>query len=161
MGKLERITEAEATACYRHAVDLAKTCIRDERGYISPNARISTLSDWEWRKLAVAHISGWIQERAAQVTIERVFQEEYFLATGEIPEPSDLATAMAALPALGDFIEKLGLADRPIGDWSKQDITLFVWTAFDLVREAQANRLERPSDMAPAEVVPGELLMAG
>ncbi len=154
------IDHEQAEAAYNNAVSLARDLVRPEAHYLSPNAKLGSLSEAEWRKLALAIVSGWIQMRSRQLTEERFFDEQYFLATGEVPEPFELGACATVLPALGDFVEKLGVTDKPIGDWSKDQILHFVWTAFELVEEARTSRDERPGPLSRPEMV-GGTLMAG
>lgn len=156
MPTLDTITPAHRSDCIGFAIELAKTAIGTERGYVSPNARIGTLSDFEWEKVAMGAVSGWVAERSRQVG-SRFLDEQYLLATGEVPEPYELGIASLILPGLGDLIERLGLADKAIGEWSRDDICLFVWTAADMLNTARARNDERP---APADDGP-DVLMAG
>ena len=151
---LELITGQEREAAIAAAVAHAQFTIGPGRGFVSPNATISSLSDFEWRKIAEGVVSGWIVERSRQLTAERVTNEAMFLAMGTVPEPMELGTCAVALPALGDLVEKLGLAGTPIGAWSKDDVVLFVWTAAEVVSEVRTARDERPSSLTVTEIAP-------
>lgn len=156
MGRVNLITMEEMAAAYHAAVALAKTAIGDEDGFVKPTARIGSLSDWEWMKLCEGAVSGWIVARSRQLTSDRFGDESFFLATGEVPEATELGIVGACLPALGEFVEKMGMTEKPIGSWSKQEITLFAWTCAELVNEARVRVQERPG---PVEAP--EWLMAG
>jgi hypothetical protein len=156
MATLSTITTAEKSDCVGFAVEMAKTAIGSERGYVSPTARVGTLSDFEWEKLVMGAVSGWIAERSRQVGA-RFLDEEYMLATGEVPAAYDLGLAALLLPGLGDLIEGMSLADKPIGEWSRNEICLFVWTAAEMLQSARARIDERPVDSAD----PSDVLMAG
>jgi hypothetical protein len=148
MGSVSYIKPDERAEAYAAAVDLAKTCLGTETGEVNPNSRLGTLSDWEWSKLAYSMVSGWICARSRQLTIERFGDETFFLATGEVPEPKELGTCATTLPALGELVEKLGLTAVPIGNWSKGQMLLFIWTAAELIEEARTGRDERPGSVA-------------
>ncbi len=144
MANLEQIRPDEKASCIAFSIELAKSAIGQERGFVSPSARLGTLSDWEWEKVVMGAMSGWIAERSRQVTSDRLFDEGVFLATGEVPEPYELGLAANVLPGLGDLIERLGLTDKPIGAWSRDEVCLFVWTCADMLNNARARNDERP-----------------
>jgi len=151
MGRVERISNSERAAAISAANRHMDLVIGEGTGFVSPNARVGSLSDYERFKLVEAIVGGWIVERSRQLTQDRLTDESFFLATGEVPEPMELGVCAVALPALGDLVEKLGLTDKPIGAWSKNDILLFVWTAAELVNEARTAKDERPG---PVELTP-------
>jgi len=151
---IELITGQEREAAISAAVAHAQFMIGPGRGFVSPYAKLGLLSDFKWRKIAEGVVSGWIVERSRQLTAERVTNEAMFLATGAVPEPMELGTCAVALPALGDLVENLGLAERPIGAWSKDDVLLFVWTAAEIVAEVRTARDERPSPLTVTELAP-------
>jgi hypothetical protein len=156
VGRLNRITMDERAAAIEAAVSHAQLAIGERRGVVSPQARIGSLSAFEWQKLVEAIVSGWIIERSRQLAADRLPDEIAILAMGSAPEPRELGTCASILPVLGDFVEKAGLGDTPIGNWSREDILHFVWTAADLVERASTLRDERP-DLVGAN----ELLRAG
>lgn len=153
---LSSITSRQRADCVGFAVQLAQTAVGDGSGLVSPNARVGTLSVWEWDKLVMGAVSGWVAERSRQVG-ERFLDEQYLLATGQIPEPYELGLTALLLPALGDLVEKMGLSDRPIGAWSRDEICTFVWSCADMLNEARARNDERPEDAGD----PSEVLAAG
>src|SRR5215213_2780931 len=138
IGQLGHPERAEAMAS---AIDLGKAMIGRDPGFIHPNARVGSLSEFEWQKLAEAIVAGWIQARSGQLIEER-FREEAFLTVGSIPEPYELATCSFVLSALGGLVGHMGLTDVPIGRWDKQDVLLFVWSATELVNSARVARDE-------------------
>jgi hypothetical protein len=156
MGSVSHISDIERAAALTAAICFARDVVRDEAYYLKPASRLGSLSEFEWEKLAEAIISGWIIERSKQLTGERFGHEHAFLAMGQDPEPAGLGHCAVTLPALGQFVEDRGLTDKPIGDWSKMDVLLFVWNAADMVLRATEMRDERPSQL-PAKSV----LMAG
>jgi hypothetical protein len=159
MGSVERITNDERAEAIASAIDFAQSQLGDGSGFVSRNVRLGSLSRYEWNKLAEGFVSGWIIARSKQLTRDRFADEAFFLATGEVPEPSELGVCAAALPELGDLVEKLGLADQPVGAWSREQILIFVWTAAELVLEARTAKDERPGPM-PRELE-DDVLMAG
>lgn len=156
MATLDTITTTEHDDCVAFAVEMAKTAIGSGQGYVAPHARVGTLSDYEWDKLVMGAVSGWVAERSRQVGT-RFLDEEYLLSTGEVPPPFELGLAALLLPGLGDLIEAMGLTDKPIGDWSRHQVCVFVWTAAEMLTAARARSDERPADSAD----PSEILMAG
>jgi len=156
------ITNDERAEAYAEAVAYGKLLLGQGDGYLNPNSKFGTLSDFEWNKLTTAVVSGWIVARSKQLTAERFWEEESFLAMGEVPEPVQLGVVAAILPGLGDFVAKMNMTDRPIGEWTKEEILLFVWTAAELVNDARTARDERPGPLVADEVHPSDdLLMAG
>lgn len=156
MATLDTITVRQRAECVGFAVQMAQAALGEGAGYVSPNARIGTLSSWEWEKVAMGAVSGWVAERSRQVG-ERFLDEQYLLATGELPEPYELGLTALVLPGLGELVEGMGLTDRAIGAWSRDEICTFVWTCAQMLNEARARNDERPE---PAADQP-ELLMAG
>lgn len=157
MASVASVTTQERAESALAAVEMARGIIGEGRGFVPPNARVGTLSDWEWQQIAVAAVSGWVAERSRQLGADRVIDERFFLATGEMPEPYDLGVCALALPALGDLVEKLGLGNKAIGEWRREHVLLFVWTAAELVAEARARNDERPEPSSDAGTVPAEL----
>lgn len=161
MGELKNITAIERAAAMCAAVNMARDMVRDGSGYLSPRSMLGSMSQYEWDKLAEAIVSGWIIERSRQLTGSRFTQEAAFLAMGEDPEPAGLGHCAAILPALGELCEARGLTGKPIGDWSKMDVLIFVWNIADMMTRATVARDERP-EFVPADQVLGQnLLMAG
>lgn len=143
MGRVT-IVQHEKDAAEEAAVRSMRDMLGYEAGYINPRVGLGNMSEPEIAKLAQAAVSGWIVQRSRDLVGDRIFDTNEFLATGEVPEPVDLGPVAFALPALGELVEKMGLADVAIENWRKADITLFVWTAWDLVQRAHTIRDERP-----------------
>lgn len=137
MGQVRKpsvvVSTADRLECFAAAVDMAQSAIACERNFVNPETKIGRLSLPEWDKLASAMVSGWIIARSTQVVGELIEDPNVFLATGEFPEPRELGLCAAILPALGEFVEKMDLTDRPIGLWSKHDVCMFVWNAVQLL----------------------------
>jgi hypothetical protein len=152
------IDDIQRELAIRAAIAMARSVVGEDRqgGMIPALLPVAKLSDQHWRKMAEAFVSGWIIERSRQLTRERLGDEATFLAMGEEPEPASLGPVAAVLPQLGDFVERRGLADMPIGGWGRDDIILFARWCADLVVWAETARDERPTDP-----VINETLMAG
>lgn len=146
MGSVAAITMPERDQAYTAAIRFGRDVIGEGSGYLAPGAKLGSLSEFEWRKLAENVVSGWIIERSRQLSSERIFDETAFLAEGSEPEPSGLGHCAAILPMLGTFVEQRGLTDLPIGEWSKRDVILFVFNCADMVFRASIARDERPTD---------------
>lgn len=157
MAQLDHITAQERASTLSYAIEMAQTAVGIGQGLVSPNARVGSLSAYEWEKIAMGAMSGWVAERSRQVSGDRLYEEECLLATGEVPEPYELGLAANLLPALGDLVEKMGLSGKPVGDWRRDEICLFVWTAAQMFAAARARNDERPE---PAADTP-DYLMAG
>jgi hypothetical protein len=155
MGRVSRISMEERAAAYYSAVDLAKTAVGEGDGFVSPHALIGRLSAWEWMKLCDGAVSGWIAARSRQLTAERWGDESFFLATGEDPPAAELGVCAFCLPALGELIEKMGLTDKPIEEWSKREVMLFVWHAAEFVTQARARRDEGLGEASVPELLAG------
>lgn len=156
MPTLDTITSVERLSCVSFAIEMAQSVIGAGPGFVSPSARIGTLSNFEWDKIAMAAVSGWVAERSRQVGA-RFLDEQYLLATGEVPPPYELGLAALVLPGLGDLVERLGLSEKPVGQWSRNEVCLFVWTAADMLNGVRARNDERPEPSEDGL----DLLMAG
>ena len=151
MGGVSQIDSVEREAAITAAIAMARDVIGDSRGggMVPPSARLEALSDWQWRKLAEAVVSGWIIERSRQLTAERFACEDAFLAMGHEPEPASLGPCAAILRPLGDFVEKRGLSAKPSAPGAaRTSCSSPGWTT-DLVTWAETARDERPSETLP------------
>lgn len=153
------ISKDEAMAARGAAIEYALTCIGQGDGYINPNAKIGSLSGFEWNKLAEHIVSGWIIERSRQLTAERLTDEQEFLAIDCSPSPRGLGIAAATLPKLGAFCEQEGLSGKPINQWTKPQVLRFVWAAKELFMDAESAAKERPAFVSG--LPDRDLMMAG
>lgn len=153
------ITPDESVAARGAAIEYALTCIGHGDGYINENARIGSLSGFEWNKLAEHIISGWIIERSRQLTAERLTNDQEFMAIDCSPSPYGLGIAAATLPKLGAFCEQEGLTAKPINEWTKPQIVRFVWAAKELFLEAASASRENPDFISG--LPDDDMLMAG
>jgi hypothetical protein len=154
MGKLKKeIDDSHRDAAYLAAINAARSIVREERNFLSPHARLGTLSQLEWRRLAEHLVSGWIIERSKQLHADRILDEESFLAEGSTPEPFELGRLASILPALGHMVENNGLTERPIGAWSRDEILRFVWEASDMVARIEVDQKERPTEPSVSDIM--------
>lgn len=147
MGQRRRhdpVLKHELDPAEKAAVRSMRDVLGYEAGHVNPRLGLGDMTDPEISKVAQAAVSGWIVQRSRDLVGDRIFDEHEFLATGEVPEPMELGPCSFALPALGEWLEKQGLADVAMQNWRKADILLFVWTAWDLVQRAHTIRDERP-----------------
>jgi hypothetical protein len=143
---LETISTKERADAALFAVEMAKSCIRTDTGFVHPNTMVGRLSDWAWQQIAMGAVSGWVAERSRQVGAENVLDEHLLLAVGHKPEPRDLGLARLTLPHLGDLVVGMGVTDKAITDWSEEEVATFVWTAAELLAEIRS-RASLPFDM--------------
>jgi hypothetical protein len=154
MGKLKsKINDPQREAAYEAAINAARAIVREERNFLSPHARLATLSQFEWRRLAEYIVSGWIVERSKQLHADRILDEESFLAEGSTPEPFELGRLASILPALGRMVENNELTDKPIGEWSRDEILRFVWEASDMVARITVDQKERPTEPSVSDIM--------
>lgn len=100
---------------------------------------IPTMPKSQRRKIASAAVRSWCINRCVEWSNGR-----QVTLTGESPDAYTIGFAQAILPALGDAQFPW---DQAIGDWSKDQISLFLATAFELMEEQRATTLERPTDI--------------
>ncbi|MGY3615701.1 hypothetical protein [Bradyrhizobium sp. USDA 10063] len=123
----------------RSAIDAARAVI-SEHG-IKPRAMVSSLSDLEWGWICCAAIFAWIKTKSQQAVAEGVgydqairFMPDYF------PQPWDAGAVESILPALAEL--KGVPWDKPIGEWSKEQVIRFTWNVHYLIDGAIARREE-------------------
>lgn len=111
---------------------------------INSRAMIGSLSEIEWGWIAAAVIFGWIKTKAQQAVAEGSSVENAIRYTGRDPEPWEIGAVGTILPSLGS-IEGLDWS-KPIGEWSKDQITSFAWRIYKLTDAALAARDEGATD---------------
>jgi hypothetical protein len=125
------------------AIDAAKAVISGEG--INARAMISSLSDIEWGWIAAAMIFGWINTKAQQAVAEGCgYDIPIRTMTHRVPAPWEAGAIETILPALGsvtgvDF-------DKPLSQWSKDEIVSFSWQIHRLTDSALAARDEGAGD---------------
>lgn len=125
------------------AIDAAKAVVSGDG--INARAMISSLSDIEWGWIVAAAIFGWINTKAKQAVAEGCgYDIPIRTMTSRDPAPWEAGAIETILPALGsvtgvDF-------DKPLSQWSKEEIVSFSWQIHRLADSALAARDEGASD---------------
>ncbi len=112
---------------------------------INARAAISSLSDIEWGWIAAASIFAWIKTKSQQATEEGCgYDIPIRTMAHRDPAPWEAGAIETILPALGG----LNGVDwsKPIGEWSKDQITSFAWQIHRLTDAALAARDEGSID---------------
>lgn len=104
---------------------------------INARAMIGSLSDLEWGWIVAAAIFGWIKTRAEQATVEGRSLDETVRNMGRDPDPWEVGALVTILPQLGQIEADWS---KPIGEWSKEQITSFAWNIHRLTDSALAAR---------------------
>ena len=137
---IEADWEAKAT---RSAIDAARDVIGAHG--INSRAMISSLNEIEWGWIVAAAIFAWIKTRSQQAVAEgRGYEETIRAMPNRNPEPWEAGAVASILPSLGD-LQGVDWA-KPIGDWSKDQITSFAWQIYKLTDSALAARDEGAVD---------------
>ena len=141
-GAVQRLQKIEAEwmeKSIQASIDAAKQVITEHD--INGRAMIGSLNDLEWGWIACAAVFAWIRTKSEQAVAEGIGYDEAIRSMpGHFPQPWEAGAAASILPALGDIP---GVPwDKPIGDWSKDQITTFVWNIHALVDKALMARDE-------------------
>jgi hypothetical protein len=140
-------------AWMRRAIAASIAEIRDLIGHdkaIFPDMRIGLLRDTECGWMASGVLFGWIQTKAEQAATEGLDHEQVALRLGSDPDPRETGTIIAILPKLFEALPDFDWS-KPIGFWSRDEITQFLLGAFHLIQRALAAR-----DIVQARVAGGE-----
>lgn len=125
------------------AIDAARAVVSGEG--INSRAMISSLSDVEWGWVAAATIFAWIKTKAQQAVEEGCgYDTAIRTMAHRSPAPWEAGAVETILPALGsvsgvDF-------DKPLSQWSKDQIVSFSWQIYRLTDAALAARDEGAGD---------------
>jgi hypothetical protein len=120
------------------AITAARTLARGEQSVIPTKTPVGRLSDVEWGWIATAVIFAWISTRAEQASVEGLDVEQTVRMSGFDPNPWDSGAVAAILPRLA---EVSGVDwSRPLSAWSRETMTVFLLSAFKLMREAMSAR---------------------
>ncbi len=132
-SKIEADWDLKAT---QSAIDAAKAVCSGEG--INARASLGSLSDLEWGWIAAAAVFAWIKTKSQQAVAEGCgYDEPIRTMRGRDPEPWEAGAVETILPALAD----LSLPwEKPLGEWSKDAITGFSWSAHKLIEDALAKR---------------------
>lgn len=130
--------DAQAT---QSAIDAARKVVNDG---INGRAMVSSLSDIEWGWLVAAAIFGWIETKAKQAVAEGCGYDTAIRSMAHRdPAPWEAGAVATILPALGNLTAPW---EKPIGDWSKDQIVAFAWQIHRLTDQALAARDEGAVD---------------
>jgi len=116
---------------------------------INSRASIGSLGEIEWGWIVAAAIFGWIKVRAEQAVHEgSCYEIPIRTMTGREPAPWEAGAIATILPQLGN-LDAVPWG-KPIGDWSKDEITSFAWQIYKLTDSALARRDEgaKPVDFS-------------
>lgn len=121
------------------AIDAARAVIGAEG--INSRSMISSLSDIEWGWICAASIFAWIKTKSEQATVEGAgYDIPIRTMAHRDPAPWEAGAVSTILPALGDL---QGVDwSKPIGEWSRDQITSFAWQIHRLTDAALAARDE-------------------
>lgn len=121
-----------------NAISAAKQVVG---GGVNPRTPLCNLSDIEWGWIVASVIFGWIKTRAEQAVAEGVSPEVTIRsANHRDPAPWEAGAVQTILPKLGDL---QGVDwSKPVGEWSKDQITSFAWQIFKMTDGALATRDE-------------------
>jgi len=103
-------------------------------GNVPLSTPIGRLGDTEWGWIVAAVIFAWISVRAEQATAEGLDIELAIRTTGLDPEPCDAGAVATILPELSDT-PRIDWS-KPIGEWPRETMVLFLTTALALARKA-------------------------
>jgi hypothetical protein len=129
---------AELDYWMRRATDASIAAARDvigDMGPIRPGTPVGMLTRSEWGWICSSAIWGWIATRSEQATTEGWNAGHAIRTTGLTPEPWVAGMVHTVLGKLFEACPDLDYA-RPIGSWSKDEITEFLMVAFDLIQQA-------------------------
>jgi hypothetical protein len=139
---VQKLRDAEAdwmAKATKSAIDAAREVISDHG--INGRAMVSSLSELEWGWIACAAIFAWIRSKAEQAVAEGIgyeqairFMPDYF------PQPWDAGAVASILPTLSEL---KGIDwDKPVTEWSREQMIRFTWNAHYLIDGAIARREE-------------------
>jgi hypothetical protein len=136
--KLEDAWQRRATA----------ECIKAVRGLIGPNRAIPEktpvgfLTDVEFGWMVCTVVFAWISTKAEQAADEGIKRQEAAMRTAPCDangvDAWDKGAILAILPLLAD--QALVDWDRPLKDWSKDEVVTFLYRAVGLVKTAMDAR---------------------
>ncbi len=117
------------------ATDSAIEGVREAMSSINTRTAIGSLSRLELGWIAMGAVFNWIKCKSEQAAAEGfgfdVREQAIRNMLGREIPPWDLGAVTSILPALGDVD---GLPwDKPLNEWSKQQITRFTWNAHRLI----------------------------
>lgn len=127
----------------RSAIDAAKAVVSGDG--INARAMISSLSNVEWGWIVAAVIFAWIKAKAEQAVAEGSgYEEKIKFMAGADPQPWEAGAVASVLPMLAS-IDGVDWS-KPVGAWSKEQVTAFAWQAHKLIGQAIERRNEGSAD---------------
>ena len=134
--KEQRITEDE---WQRIATASAIAAVRDVVAGMNGRTSISSVSEIEWGWIVAASIFGWVKSRAEQAVAEGTPTESKIRTiSARNPEPWEAGAIHTILPGLAELPDVDW--EKPLGEWSKDQITAFAWQSYKLTDQALARR---------------------
>lgn len=120
------------------SIEAARSVITEKPG-INGRAMISSLSELEWGWIAAAAVFAWINTKAKQAVEEGIgYDEAIRTMAHRDPAPWEAGAIETILPTLGDL---QGVDwEKPLGEWSKDQIVSFSWQIHRLTDSAIAAR---------------------
>lgn len=138
------------------ATDSAIEGVREAMASINSRAAIGSLSQLELGWIAMGAVFNWIKTKSEQAVAEGVGYDETIRAMRLLPPPWEVGAVTSILPALGN-VEGVPW-DKPMNEWSKQQIICFSWNAYQLVNAAlqardagSADKLTQKASRSTAE----------
>jgi hypothetical protein len=129
---------AELDYWMRRATDASIDAARNvlgAQGPIRPGTQVGMFTKSEWGWLCSSAVWGWIATRAEQAATEGWNAEHAIRDTGLTPDPWLAGAIHAALPKLFEACPDLDCA-KPVGEWSRDEITELLLAAFNLIQRA-------------------------
>ena len=112
---------------------------------------VGRLSDDQWGWIVTAAIFGWIETRVEQAIAEGLDQEQTVRLTRLSPSPCDVAVVGSILSTLADTT---GIDwTQPLAAWSKDTMSGFLLTAWNLIRKAEIARDHGPGGILQKSTV--------
>jgi hypothetical protein len=132
-GPVQKLRDVEAEWMAK-ATDSAIEGVREAMSSINTRAAIGSLSKLELGWIAMGAVFNWIKCKSEQAVAEGVGYDETIRAMRLLPPPWEVGAVTSILPALGG-VEGVPW-DKPMNEWSKQQIICFSWNAYQLIDAA-------------------------
>lgn len=117
-------------------LDPDQACITSAAAAIAPELMSLGVqpSKTQTRSIATAAVLGWLQKRPPAWSRDRL------VAHTGTPDAYTIGFAETILPALASGEHPF---DKPVNEWSKEQMALFLAEAFELIEEQRVATLER------------------
>ena len=116
------------------SIDAAKNVL-GATGPIRPGTQAGMLTRSEWGWITSSAVWGWISTRAEQAATEGWNAEHAIRTTGLNPDPWLAGAIHSVLPKLFEACGDLDYS-KPVGSWSKDEITDLLIAAHGLIQQA-------------------------